>query len=107
MIRHTEMGHASTTDAASSDQEILEVEVRESVVPSRIDGTSVDVLVVGVGNPGVVAGRRRTALVVGGGSTKGVGTSSRHDECWLVRLVKLSNQAGLIGETTANPLPLI
>ena len=26
---------------------------------------------------------------------------------WLVRLVKLSNQAGLIGETTANPLLLI
>ena len=107
MIRHTETGHASTTDAASSDQEVLKVEVGEAVVPSGINGASVDVLVIGVRDPGVVTSRRGTALVVGSRSTKGVGTSSRHDRRWLVWLVKLSNQAGLIGETTANPLLLI
>ena len=58
MIRHAKMGHASATDTASSDQEVLKVEVREAVVPGRINGTSVDVLIVGVGNPGVVAGHR-------------------------------------------------
>ena len=68
MIRHAKMGHASATDAASGDQEILQVEIGEAVVPSRINGTSVDVLIVGVRDPGVVASRRRTALVVGGRS---------------------------------------
>ena len=87
MIRHAETGHASATDASSSDQEVLKVEVGEAVVPSGINGASVNVLIVGVRDPGVVASRRRTALVVGSRSTKSVGTSSRHDRRWLVRLV--------------------
>ena len=80
MIRHPKTGHASTTDAASSDKEILQVEVREAVVPGGINRASVNVVVVGVRDPGVVASRRRTALVVGGRSTESVGTGSRHDE---------------------------
>ena len=85
MIRHTKTGHASTTDASGSDQEVLKVEVGETVVPSRIDRTSVDVLVVGVRDPGVVASRGRTALVVGGRSPerrRGGGVADRrHVEC--------------------------
>ena len=64
MIRHTETGHASTTNAASSDQEVLKVKVGEAVIPGGVYRTSVDVLVVGVGRPGVVASRQGTALVV-------------------------------------------
>ena len=79
MIRHSETGHASATDALGCDQEVLQVEVREAVIPGRIYGTSVDVLIVGVRDPGVVASRGRTALVVGGRSTKSVGARSRHD----------------------------
>ena len=79
MIRHAETGHASTTDAASGDQKVLKVEVGEAVITGRVYGTSVDVLIVGVGNPEVVAGRGRTALVVRSGSTESVGARSRHD----------------------------
>ena len=79
VIRHTETGHASTTDALGCDQEVLKVEVREPVVPSGINGAGVDVLIVRVWNPGVVASRRRTALVVGSRSTKSVRVGSRHD----------------------------
>ena len=84
MIRHTETGHTSATDAASGDQEVLKVEVWEAVVPGGINGTSVYVLIIRVRSPGVVAGRRRTARVVRGGSTKGVGAGSRHGSVgWL------------------------
>ena len=79
MIHHTKTGHVSATDAAGSDQEVLKVEIGEPVVPSRVYRTSVDVLIVGVRDPGVVASRRGTALVVGSRSTKGVGARSRHD----------------------------
>ena len=68
MIRHAKTGHASATDAASGDQEVLKVEVGEAVVPGGINRASVNVLVVGVWNPGVVTGRRRTALVIRGRS---------------------------------------
>ena len=68
MIRHAKTGHASTTNAASGDQEVLKVEVGEAVVPRGINGASINVLIVGVRDPGVVAGRRRTALVVRGQS---------------------------------------
>ena len=78
MIRHTETGHASATDVLSCDQEVLKVEVREAVIPSGIYGTSVDVLVVGVWNPGVVASRRRTTLVERSGSTESVRAGGRH-----------------------------
>ena len=79
MIRHAKTGHASSTNTTSSDQEVLKVEVREAVVPGGINGASVNVLIVGVRDPGVVAGRRRTALVVRSRSTKSVGAGSRHD----------------------------
>ena len=106
MIRHTETGHASATDAASSHQEVLEVEIGEAVIPGRVYGASVDILIVGVRDPGVVTSRTGTALVIRSRSTKSVGSRGRHDKCgWLA--VKLSNQAGLIGETSANPLLLI
>ena len=84
MIRHSETGHASATDPTGCDQEVLKVEVGETIVPSGINGASVDVLIVGVRNPGVVASRRRTALVIGSRSTKSVGSRGRHDEGWLV-----------------------
>ena len=58
MIRHAETGHASTTDAASSDQEVLKVKVGEAVVTGGIDGAGVNVLIIGVWDPGVVASRR-------------------------------------------------
>ena len=70
----------STTDASGSDQEVLKVEVGEAIVPGRIYGASVDILIVGVRDPGVVASRRRTALVVRGGSTESVGAGSWHDD---------------------------
>ena len=89
MIRHTETGYASATDAASSDQEVLKVEVREAIVPGGINRTSINVLEIGVRSPGVVASRRRTALVEGSGSTKSVGTRSRHDS----RLVGSAGEA--------------
>ena len=82
MIRHAETGHTSATDASGCDQEVLEIEVGEAVISGGIDGASVNVLIVGVRDPGVVACRRRTALVVGGGSTESVGTRSWHDDGW-------------------------
>ena len=94
----------------SSNQEVLKVEVGEAVIPGGVYGTSVDILIIGVRDPGVVASRRRAMLVVRGRSPerrRGGVADRRHAECWLVRLVKLSNQAGLIGEITANPLLLI
>ena len=109
MIRCMETGDVLVTDTAGGDQEVLKVEVREAVVPGQIDGMCIDVLVVGVGESGTVTSRRRMAPVVRGWSPERSGGSAdrRHDRCWLVQLVKLSNQAGLIGETTANPLLLI
>ena len=112
MIRHAKTGHASTTDASGCYQEILQVKIGEAVVPGGINGASVDVLVVGVRDPGVVASRRRTALVVRGRSPErrrgGGGVADRrHAKSVVGSAVKLSNQAGLIGEITANPLLLI
>ena len=40
MIRHAKTGYASTTDAASSDQEVLQVEIGEAVIPGRVYGAS-------------------------------------------------------------------
>ena len=85
MIHHAKTGDASTADMASSDQEVLQVKVGEVIIPSRIDGTCVHVLVVGVRSPRVVVGRQRTALVERGQSPeRSGGTGSRHDSVgWL------------------------
>ena len=86
MIRHAKTGHASTTDVASRDQEVLQVEVGEAVIPGGINGTNVNVLIVGVRDPGVVTSRRQTALVVRGRSPErrrsGGGVADRrHADC--------------------------
>ena len=57
----------------------MKVEIGEAVIPRRIDRAGVNVLIVGVRDPRVIASRRRTALVIGGRSTESVGSGSRHD----------------------------